>query len=317
MTRATDLSAIIPEAWSTILQDNLYKSLVGFGVANIVTKMPLGYGDVINKQYMTAVTAAAYTEGSDVALDQLTYATDQLTVNRKFYTATYIDDIEQLQANIDIQRSFLEDATYQLKNIIDSEILWNVSAGTTASAAHLNYGNASVDADYHLNSVSAGTAEMVPIFANATKMLLDQNCENFGDWCAVITPRLASKLAQKATGLGFNFADAALRNGYVGDFMGFQIYVSNNVLATAATGGGPSGYKTSFTGLSNICECYFGRKGMIDVVLQTAPKIEIKDSPLRIGKNVICWSMWGDTVYTRNKSRFLDALISLTANSTV
>jgi hypothetical protein len=317
MTLTNDVSAITPEVWSLVLQDNLYKSLVGFGVANIVTKMPLGYGDVINKQYFTAVTAAAYTPDIDMVQDQLAYSTDQLTVNRKFYTCNYVDDIEQLQANVDIQKSILDDATYQLKNIIDSEILWNVSAGTTAAAAQLNYGDIAVAASYHLNSVSAGTAEMVPIFANATKTLLDQNCENFGDWCAVITPRLASKLAQKSTGLGFNFADSALRNGYVGDFMGFQIYVSNNVLATAATGGGPSGYHTSFTGLSDVCDCYFGRKGMIDVVLQAAPRVEIKDQPLRIGKAVIMWSLWGDTVYTRNKSRFLDAIINLTANSTV
>jgi len=317
MTRATDVNAIIPEVWSTILQDNLYKSLVGFGMANIATRTPLGYGDVINKQYLASTTAAAYTPGSDMALDQLTWATDQLTIDRKYYVATYVDDIEAMQANIDTQKSFLEDATYQLKNIIDSEILWNVSAGTTAGGAQLNYGDTAVAASYHLNSCSAGTAEMVPIFANATKTLLGQNCENFGDWCAVITPRLASKLAQKSTGLGFNFADSALRNGYIGDFMGFQIYVSNNVLTTAATGGGPSGYFTSFTGLSDVCECYFGRKGMIDVVLQAAPRVEIKDNPTRVGKNILVWSLWGDTVYTRNKSRFLAAMISLTANSCV
>jgi len=317
MTLTNDITAITPEVWSQVLQDNLKKSLVGFGVANVTERMPLGFGDVINKQYFTAVTAAAYTPDIDMVQDQLAYSTDQLTVNRKYYTCNYVDDIEQLQANIDIQKSILDDASYQLKNIIDSEILWNVSAGTTAAGAQLNYGALGTSASYHLNACSAGTAEIVPIFANATQMLLAQNCENFGDWCAVLTPRLASKLAQKATGLGFNFADSALRNGYVGDFMGFQIYVSNNVLATAATGGGPSGYHTSFTGKADVCDCYFGRKGMIDVVLQTAPKVEIKDQPLRIGKAVIMWSLWGDTVYTRNKSRFLDAIISLTANSAV
>jgi len=317
MTLTNDITAITPQVWSQILQDNLYKSLVGMGMANVQLQTPLGFGNVINKQYLTSITAAAYTPDTDMAQDQLGYTTDTLTVNRKFYTCNYVDDIEQLQANIDIQRSILDDASYQLKNIIDSEILWNISAGTTAAGAQLNYGTLGVSDSYHLNSCSAGTAEIVPIFANATSMLLAQNCENFGDWCAVITPRLASKLAQKAVGVGFNFADAALRNGYVGDFMGFQIFVSNNVLATAATGGGPSGYHTSFTGLADVCDCYFGRKGMIDVILQQAPKVEIKDQPLRIGKAIIMWTLWGDTVYTRNKSRFLDAIISLTANSAV
>lgn len=311
MATTNDVTAITPEVWSTILQDNLKKSLVGFGVANIETRMPLGYGDVINKQYFNSVTAAAYTPGSDVALDDLSFATDQLTVNRKYYTASYIDDIEQLQANVSIQRALLEDATYQLRNVIDAEILGNVSAGTTAGGAQLNSGTTALTHPWHLNSVTAGTGQIVEVFANATKTLLDQNCENFGDWVAVIPTTIASRLAIKSTGLGFNFADAALRNGYVGDFMGFQIFVSNNLPAY----GEASGVHTGFTGIANVVDVYFGRKGMIDVVLQTAPKVEIKDSPLRIGKNVIVWSLWGDTVYTRNKSRFLDAVVNASAQS--
>ena len=48
MGTTNDVSAITPELWSQVLQDNLEKSLVGFGVANIETRTPLGYGDVIN-----------------------------------------------------------------------------------------------------------------------------------------------------------------------------------------------------------------------------------------------------------------------------
>ena len=309
-TTTNDVTAITPEVWSTILQDNLQKSLVSFGIANVETRMPLGYGDVINKQYMTSITAGAYTPGTDMDIDDTVFSTDQLTVNRKYYTLNYVDDMEQLQANVNIQRSILEDATYQLKNIIDAEILGNTSAGTTAGGAQLKSGTTALDATLHLNSCTAGSGEMVQIFANATKMLLDQNCENFGDWVAVVNPRVASKLATKAVGLGFNFADAALRNGYVGDFMGFQIYVSNNLPAYAEA----SGKHTGFTGIAGVTDLYFGRRGMIDVVLQQAPKVEIKDSPLRIGKNIVMWSLWGDTVYTRNKSRFLDAIVNISAN---
>ncbi len=317
MVTTNDVTAITPEVWSQILQDNLEKSLVGLGVANVAMKTPLGYGDVINKQYFTSVSAAAYTPGTDVSLDDLEFNTDQLTINRKFYTASYVDDLEQLQANVSIQKSLLEDATYQLRNIIDGEILGNVTAGTTAGGAQLNYGNLGINASYHLNSASAGTGEIVNIFANATKMLLTNNCENFGDWISVVNPRIANKLAIKSTGLGFNFADAALRNGYIGDFMGFQIYVSNNLPTTAATGYGPSGWHVPLTGIADVFDVYFGRKGMIDVVLQQAPKVEIKDSPLRVGKNVIIWSLWGDTVYTRNKSRFLDGIVHASAESAV
>ncbi len=313
MATTNAVTAVTPDIWSQVLQDNLKKSLVGYGVANIDTKPGIGWGDVINKSYFGSVTAAAYSPGTDVSLDDLLFVNDTLTVNRKYYTASYVDDIEQLQANVSIQKALLDDATYQLGNIIDAEILGNVSAGTSAGGSQLTNGVFSDPGgatSMWNNSVTAGSGNIVNVFANATKMLASNNCENFGDWCAVITPLQASRLAVKATGLGFNFADASLRNGYVGDFMGFQIYVSNNLPAYTE----PSGVHTGFTGVASVTDMYFGRKGMIDVVMQQAPKIEIKDSPLRIGKNVIIWSLWGDTVYTRNKSRFLDAIVNTTAS---
>jgi hypothetical protein len=307
------VTAITPDIWSQVLQDNLKKSLVGYGVANVDTRPGIGWGDVINKSYFDAVTAAAYSPGTDVALDDMLFINDTLTVNRKFYTASYVDDVEQLQANVSIQKALLDDATYQLGNIIDAEILGNVSAGTSAGGSQLTNGVFSDPGgatSYWNNSVTAGSGNIVNVFANATKMLLSQNCENFGDWCAIINPLHASRLSVKATGLGFNFADAALRNGYVGDFMGFQIYVSNNLPAYSEA----SGKHTGFTGIAGVVDMYFGRKGMIDVVMQQSPKVEIKDSPLRIGKNVIIWSLWGDTVYTRNKSRFIDAIVNVSAS---
>ena len=314
MATTNAITAITPDIWSAVLQDNLKKSLVGYGVANIDARPGVNWGNVINKSYFTVVTAAAYTPGTDVSLDDLSFTNDTLTVNRNFYTASYVDDIEQLQSNVSIQRALLDDATYQIGNIIDGEILGNVSAGNTAGGSQLTNGvftDPGTAASFWNNSVTAGSGQVVQVFANATKMLLTNNCENFGDWVAVISPIQASRLAVRGVGLGFNFADAALRNGYIGDFMGFQIYVSNNLPEY----GEASGVHTGFTGVANVTDMYFGRRGMIDVVMQQAPKIEIKDNPLRVGKNVMVWSLWGDTVYTRNKSRFLDAIVNVSAST--
>src|SRR3990167_4338782 len=129
MATTNAITAITPDIWSAVLQDNLKKSLVGYGVANIDARPGVNWGNVINKSYFTVVTAAAYTPGTDVSLDDLSFTNDTLTVNRNFYTASYVDDIEQLQSNVSIQRALLDDATYQIGNIIDGEILGNVSAG--------------------------------------------------------------------------------------------------------------------------------------------------------------------------------------------
>ena len=307
---ANDVSAITPEIWSTVLQDNLRKGMVSFGIANVQTRDALRYGDVINKQYVAAVTAAAYTPGATVAIDEMDFVTDQLNIDNKYYSAFYLDDVEVLQANIDIQAPMLEELSYVLKTTIDTAVLNNTSAGISGS--QVITGGTTLG-DGHAGVLTATTANIMQVFAGARKVLLDNDCEDVGDFCAVIGTREAFLLELKGTGLGFNFADAALRNGYIGDFMGFQVYVSNNLTSVTNVSAGNAQLTTNST---ETCRyLYFGRKGRIELLMQQAPKFEIKDVDNQIGKNIICWTVWGDTVFTRNKSRFIGVPVDITANS--
>jgi len=297
-TSTNDVTAITPELWSDILQVPLYKSLVSMEVANVQFRDALRVGDVINKQYFSSLTSVAYVPGTPYVLDDLAYSTDQLTVNNKRIVAFYVDDIEQLQANVDIQRSLLEEAAYQLRDYIDQQVFYNISAGIKADDYDLAAGTASA-------LCTASTANIINIFANARKMLRDNNVEEAGDWCAVVTPKLANLIEAKATTVGYNVADATLRNGYLGDFMGFQIYISNNLpTETTASASATRGISTSGV----VRDVYIGRKRQIELLLQQSPKFEIKDVPDKLGKNIVCWTVFGDTVYTKGKSRFLDAM---------
>jgi len=298
-TSTNSVTAITPEIWSDILQVPLYKSLVAMEVANVQFRDALRVGDVINKQYFTSLTSVAYVQGTPFALDDLAFATDQLTVDNYRIVAFYVDDIEQLRANIDIQRSLLEEAAYQLKDYIDQQVFYNISAGIKADDADLLGGTASA-------LCTAGTATIINLFANARKMLRDNNVEEAGDWCAVVTPKVANMIETKATSVGYNVADSTLRNGYLGDFMGFQIYVSNNLpTETTASASATRGISTSGV----VRDTYIGRKRQIELLLQQAPKVEIKDVPDKLGKNIVVWTVFGDTVYTKGKSRFLDAML--------
>jgi hypothetical protein len=279
-------------------------------VANVETRDALRYGDVLNKQYIAASTAAAYTPGTTINIDELDFVTDQLTVNNKYYSAHYVDDVEQLQANIDLQRPLLEELSYCLKDEIDKQVLANTSAGTTG-AQSIIYGTST--GDYHQGVLTATTANIVNVFAGARAILNTNNVEDVGDFCAVLAPREAYLLSLKSTGLGFNFADAALRNGYIGDFMGFQIYMSNN-LPQVTDISAANGVLT--TNSAETCRyLYFGRKGQIELLMQQAPKFEIKDVANQIGKNVICWTVWGDTAFTKGKARYIGVPVDITASA--
>ena len=156
--------------------------------------------------------------------------------------------------------------------------------------------------------VSAGSAAIINIFANARKVLREANVEEMGDWCAILTPKVASFIETKAATVGYNVADATLRNGYAGDFMGFQVYISNNLPSGKCSAVSPtiSGGAVSATTCKSV---YFGRKGMIDVALLKSPALEVRQKDDMIGSNFITWTVYGSTVVTKNRSRGLNVAV--------
>jgi hypothetical protein len=156
--------------------------------------------------------------------------------------------------------------------------------------------------------VSAGSANIINVFANARKLLRQNNVEEMGDWCAVVTPQIAYYIETKSTSVGYNTADATLKNGYAGDFMGFKVYISNNLPSgkCSAIASTVSGGAVSATSCKAI---YFGRKGMIDVVMQKSPALEIRKCEDKLGANFITWTVYGSTVFTRNRSRGLNVAV--------
>lgn len=295
-TSTNDVSAITPEIWSTVLQVPLYKTLVAREIAGTELRDQLKYGDTIHVQYFTSLSAAAYVPGTPFALDDLDYITDTITVDNKYVVGFYVDDIEQLQANVSIAQSQIEEAAYQLRDKIDQQVLYNVSAGVPMDDADMTGGTASA-------LVTASSANIVNIFANARKNLRLNNIEEAGDWVAVVDPKWAYYIETKAVSSGFNVADSTIRNGYAGDFMGFKVYVTNN-LATSAT---PSATATRGISTSgNMQDVYFGRRGQIKLIMQKEPTMQIKDVDDKLGKNFVWSTVWGDGTTTKSASRYLD-----------
>ena len=111
-----------------------------------------------------------------------------------------------------------------------------------------------------------------------------------GDWIAVMRPSVASKIELMAIGAGFNVADATLKNGYAGSFMGFHCYVSNNMTANHA---------------------YIGKRGGIHCVVQQDVKMKINSSLKgQIGTEFIASVVYGHTVFVQDALRFLDVQIT-------
>lgn len=305
---SNDVSAIQPELWSSMVQVPLYKSLVALEVANMRLSDTLKYADTIHVPRFGDLSVATYTPGTTISASAQDWAFDTLVVSSYKVVTFYVDDARSLTVNVDQARELATEAAYQLKNQIDTDVLKNITGSDGFTAADAN----DLLGGTNAYPVSAGTANVINLFAGARKVLRNNNVEETGDWCAIVTPKIAADIEIKAANVGFNVADATLRNGYAGDFMGFQVYISNNLPSGKMTAIAPGAGGVTATGLSATTgkSIYFGKKGTIDVAMLRSPALEIRKKDDMIGSNFITWTVYGSSVFTKNRSRGLNVPVA-------
>src|SRR3990167_5085324 len=179
-----DVSAIQPELWSTMGQVPLYKSLVALEVANLRLSDTLKYADTIHVPRFGDLSAQTYTPGTTITATAQDWAYDTLVVSSYKHVTFYVDDARSLTLNVDQARELATEAAYQLKDAIDTDVLKNITGADGFTAAD------TVDVlgtGTNANPVSAGTANIIQIFAGARKVLRSRNVEETGDWIAIVT----------------------------------------------------------------------------------------------------------------------------------
>ena len=308
---SNDVSAIQPEIWSTMVQVPLYKSLVALEVSNMRLSDTLKNGDIINVPRFADLTVQSYTPGTTISATAQDWAFDSLNVSSFKHVTFYVDDPRSLTLNIDQARELATEAAYQLKDTIDQDVFKNI----TGADGFVPVDDADIfSGGTNAKPVSAGTANIIQIFAGARKVLRNRNVEETGDWVAVVTPKIAADIEIKTANVGFNVADSTLRNGYAGDFLGFQVYVSNNLPSGKMTAIAPGAGGVTATGLSATTgkSIYFGKKGTIDVAMLRMPVLEIRKKDDMIGSNFITWTVYGSSVFTKNRSRGINMPIGAT-----
>lgn len=305
-------TAISPTIWSEMVQQPLYKQLVALKVCNTRLAAKLSYGKAIQLPRFNDVSAKVYTPGTDMTATNQIWNFDTINVSTRKYTMSYFDDTELLQSNVAVTVELARDAGYQLKNAIDTFAFTKITGGASVGLSAVDRSDVYVDSS--TGGITASTATIIDLFAGVTKVLRDNNVEEMGDWCSVVTPAVARLIEIKAASSGFNVADATLKNGYAGSWMGYEVYISNNLPSGAisalapSTLGGPTAAASTVTGHA----CYFGRKGMIDLILQKAPTLELRKPDSKIGVNYITWTLYGAGVTLKNRGRARNvALVSL------
>lgn len=319
----SEVRSITPQAWANMLQPPLRKSLVSAAVTNYRFDPNLKIGDTLHFSYFSGDnTVVSYTPFDTITNHETMETTgEQLQVDTKPLLRKQVDNIEELYTNLSAQVELADEAAYALKDYMDQDILSQV----------LNANDALFDAD--LTTIDGDN--VINMMTTARKELREANVEDGGDWISIITPAIAEQIELKATDKGFQVADATLRNGHAGPFVGYNIYISNNLpevvelsSSEVASGEAFEDYdsgdvvsetayvaaydQATYDAISSSRKghaCYFGKKGMIHTAFKAQPSMEMKDIPDSLGKYLYFYTVYGTKTFDKYSRRFMKAYL--------
>jgi len=210
-------SALAPVNFMPMVQDFLSRRLVGKEICRTEFKDKLRSGQSIDWPYITDLRVQTYTPGTDLTMDANTATTDTMSINQSRAATFVLDPNQQAQAeDKSIQAKLASRAAYVIANDIDQKVLKE-------------------GADYAASTITGGSLSASTLYSqmtNATATLQRANA-NDGELFAVLDPETIALLAQVEVANGFNMADSALSNGFVGkSHAGFYVYNSNNLPTT-------------------------------------------------------------------------------------
>lgn len=211
----------IPKLWAAAVERELEKNLVLVGRCNRNYEgLISNSGDTVKINGIGAVSVNSYTSYSDISFEQLTDASTELLIDQKKYFAFEVDDVDLAQVNADVFGAGTMEAAYALADTADQFIAGKYTdAGITVTEANLESSN------------------IFSTIAKLKRSFSENNVSESTPLWLVVPPVVAEKMILGKMLVKTDNAQQ-IDAGIIGSFMGFDIYVSNNLTTTGTEAGG-------------------------------------------------------------------------------
>lgn len=252
----------IPEIWSGKLVEKFYDATVLAAISNTDYEGEIrNQGDLVKIRTKPSLTIRDYTAGETLTYERPSSNVIEMLIDKGKYFNAIVDDVQEVQADMDMLSMWADDASEQMKITIDSAVLDDVtglgaSAGLNANnqgasagriSNNINLGTPGVPLSLVARSPGVGELEVMDLIVYLGQTLDEQNIPETGRW--LLLPAWACALLKRSelrdaslTGDGVSVS----RNGRLGMIDRFTIYSTNllatNSGATAIYAGHPHGF---------------------------------------------------------------------------
>tara|TARA_X000001388_G_scaffold14614_1_gene8426 strand:+ start:5590 stop:6495 length:906 start_codon:yes stop_codon:yes gene_type:complete len=246
----------IPEIWSGKLIENFYDATVLSAISNTSYEGEIrNMGDTVNIRTTPEITIQTYVKGQTLTVEQPDKAKLQLMIDKGEYFACIEDDIDEVQADVNMMDMWSKDASERMKIKIDTRVLTDmltdVHASNKGTAAGRISGN--IGLGEASSPISLTTSNVIGSIVNLGTVLDEANCPE-GDRFLVIPAKVGGLIKQSdlkdasITGDG----STPLRNGRLGMIDRFTVYVSHNLYKSGSEYSIIAGHKMGFTFASQM-----------------------------------------------------------------
>lgn len=223
----------IPEIWSKKLIEKFYDATVLSAISNTNYEGEIrNQGDKVIIRTIPSLSINDYASGQTL-VNQLPESTNvELLIDKGKYWSAILDDVQNVQADIELMNMWAQDASEQMKIAIDTEVLGAIVPDFAAD----NVGDSAGRISGNINLGKAGSPlgltkdNILDTIIDMGQVLDEQNRPETGRF--LVMPFWATSLLKKSDIKDASLTNdntSPLRNGRVGMIDRFTIYQSNNL----------------------------------------------------------------------------------------
>jgi len=220
---AQDVSASFEERWSKRIQLMREPESTFQIMANYEERSNLEHGDVVHRPYATALYAEDLASTGAYTRQELNTTDESLTVNVKKETSFFRQEYEKIQASVNFTESFSKNAGDVLLNAIDGDVLGEYDQADSTIGAYEVAGSGSAGDGI---GFTLSTSNVLKVFTMAKRKLNRLNVPQKNRW-GIISGEFEDLLLQYLSGKDSVLGDTTGKNGHIGKYMGFNLYLSN------------------------------------------------------------------------------------------
>lgn len=230
----------IPELYSKKVLRNFYESVVYPEIFNTDYEGEIkGQGSKVHIRKTPDLTVNSYSVGTTLTYEVPKKDSTELNIDQGVYVAFQVDDVDKVQADVELVNMFAKDAAEKMRIKVDQEVL--AYFALQAAAANQGATAGAISGSINLGSI-LGAGGSISIDANnaitkiveLNQVLDEANIPSEGRW--VILPAWYCALLKQGD---LKRADVTgdstgvIRNGLIGMVDRTNIYMSNNLLSAA------------------------------------------------------------------------------------